>query len=445
MMLSGWGRYPRIACRVLTPRDERDATAAVRAAAGADGHGGLIARGNGRSYGDAALNRRATLSMLRLDRMLAFDAGSGRLTCEGGVLLSDILDTFVPRGWFLAVTPGTRFVTVGGAIAADVHGKNHHKDGSFADHVDSLDLLLEDGRVVACGPDHEPELFAATRGGMGLTGTILRATLRLRPVATAWIRQETVRAPDLDTIMGLFEASADWTYTVAWIDCLARGARLGRSLLFRGEHAEVEELPAARRDRPLAPPRHRSIPVPCDAPPGALNRWTVRAFNEVYYRMGTPGTAIVGAWPFFYPLDSLLEWNRIYGGAGFVQYQCVLPKSASAVGIRALLEAIARSGRGSFLAVLKLFGKQNGLVSFPMEGYTLALDFPANAPTFGFLNELDAIVADHGGRLYLAKDARMGAGLLHGGYPGLAAFRDIRARWNPAGTFRSHQAERLAL
>ncbi len=441
MMLSGWGRYPRIDCRVVTPRDEGDAAAAVRAA----GNSGLIARGNGRSYGDAALNRRATLSMLRFDRLLAFDPETGRLTCEAGVLLSDILDTFVPRGWFPAVTPGTRFVTVGGAIAADVHGKNHHKDGSFVDHVDSLDLLLEDGRVITCGPDREPELFTATRGGMGLTGTILRATLRLRPITTAWIRQETVRAPDLDTIMGLFEESVDWTYTVAWIDCLARSARLGRSLLFRGEHAEIEEVPADRRERPLATPRHRTISVPCDAPPGVLNRWTVAAFNAIYYRLGTPGTAIVGAWPFFYPLDSLLDWNRIYGGAGFVQYQCVLPKPASAVGIRALLEAVARAGRGSFLAVLKLLGKQNELMAFPMEGYTLALDFPANAPTFSFLNELDAIVADHGGRLYLAKDARMGTGLLHRGYPGLAAFRDIRVRWNPAGSFRSLQAERLAL
>lgn len=439
MILSGWGRYPKIDCVVVTPRSAPEAAATVRQA------DSLIARGNGRSYGDPAVNRRATMSMLQLDRMLAFDPQTGLLTCEAGVLLSDILTVFVPRGWFPVVTPGTRFVTVGGAIGSDVHGKNHHKDGSFGDHVQSLDLLLADGRVVTCGPEREPELFAATRGGMGLTGVILRATIRLRPIETACIRQETLRARDLGEIMELFEQSDDWTYTVAWIDCLARGARLGRSLLYRGEHALRDELPADRRASPLARPARRTLTVPVDAPGGVLNRWTVSAFNELYFRSGRPGTTIVDIDPFFYPLDSILEWNRIYGRAGFTQYQCVLPKAVSEHGLRALLNAIAASGAGSFLAVLKLFGQQDGLVSFPMEGYTLALDFPATVPTLGFLNELDAIVTDHGGRLYLAKDARMAAGLLRRGYPGLPEFQRIRTAWNPAGTFQSLQSERLAI
>ncbi len=439
MILSGWGRYPKIACAVTTPRSAVEAAALVRQT------DSLIARGNGRSYGDPAINRKATVSMLRLDRMVAFDPQTGLLTCEAGVLLSDILDIFLPRGWFPMVTPGTRFVTVGGAIASDVHGKNHHKDGSFGDHVQSLDLLLADGQVVTCGPDREPELFAATRGGMGLTGIILRAAIRLRPVETACIRQETLRARDLDEIMELFERSEDWTYTVAWIDCLARGARLGRSLLYRGEHALRDELPADRRAAPLARPARRNLSVPCDAPGGVLNRWTVSAFNELYFRSARPGTAIVDIDPFFYPLDSILNWNRIYGRAGFTQYQCVLPKSVSAQGLRALLTAIGASGAGSFLAVLKLFGRQDGILSFPMEGYTLALDFPATAPTLGFLNELDAIVGDHGGRLYLAKDARMAAGLLRRGYPRLPEFRRVRADRNPAASFCSLQSERLAI
>lgn len=439
MTLSGWGRFPRVACRTLAVRTVADATRAL------GGPGGLIARGNGRAYGDAALNPRLTLCMRGMDRMLAFDPASGVLTCEAGVLLDEILEVFVPRGWFPPVTPGTRLVTVGGMIAADVHGKNHHVAGSFGDHVTGLDLLMADGRVVTCGPDREPELFAATRGGMGLTGVILRAGVRLIPVGTAWIRQETLRADGLDAIMGMFEESAGWTYSVAWIDCLARGARLGRSLLFRGEHAGVDELPAEHRAAPFSIGRRRARTMPVELPGAALNRWTVGAFNALYWRRGTPRETLVDYDRFFYPLDAILEWNRLYGRAGFTQYQCVLPKTASAAGLRALLETIAAAGDASFLAVLKLFGRQEGLLSFPMEGYTLALDFPVRTATLGLLLELDAIVADHGGRLYLAKDARMGAGMLRRGYPALPRFRALRAARDPGGAFRSLQSERLDL
>lgn len=417
MTLSGWGNYPRLAVRSARFRGEAALDAAL---AGADS---LIARGNGRAYGDAALNARLTLSTLDHDRLLAFDPGTGRLTCEAGVLLSDLVDLFLPRGWFVPVTPGTRLVTVGGMIAADVHGKNHHLHGSFGRHVESLRLRTGDG-VVTCSRDQNPDLFRATIGGMGLTGVILEATFRLVPVETAWIRQETVVCPNLDAAMAAFEASAGWTYTVAWIDCLARGARSGRSLLYRGEHARRDEI---GRARPLRLPPKRRLAVPVNAPEIALNHWSVAAFNELYWRRGAGGgTALVDAETFFYPLDALLDWNRIYGRRGFVQYQCVLPKPASRAGLGLLLERIAAAGSGSFLAVLKLFGPgdaEGGDLSFPMEGYTLALDFPATAATFALLTELDAIVADHGGRLYLAKDARMGARLLRQGYrDGLARF-----------------------
>ncbi len=440
MKLSGWGRFPAVDCAVVAPRT------AAEVALQSAGAASLIARGNGRGYGDCALNAQKTVEMRGLDRMLAFDPVAGVLTCEAGVLLAEIIDVFLPRGWFLQVTPGTRFVSVGGAIAADVHGKNHHGNGAFGDWVDSIDLLLEDGRIVRCGPHEEPALFAATCGGMGLTGTILRARLRLLPVETAFIRQETLKADTLEAVMALFDASAAWTYSVAWIDCLARGPHLGRSLLYRGEHARRDDLPMELRAAPLPPLPSRTRRVPLDLPGWALNRHSVRAFNTAYFHRGRPGTQLVDLATFFYPLDGLLDWNRIYGRSGFVQYQCVLPRAASADGLRALLEQVSRAGLGSFLAVLKLFGAGSGRpLSFPLEGYTLALDFPANAGVFNLLLELDRIVADHGGRLYLAKDARMGAGMLRAGYPELAAFQDIRTRWNPTRAFRSLQSQRLGL
>lgn len=439
MILSGWGRYPRADCRVIEARGREDVLAAIAK------NDSLIARGNGRSYGDPALNPRGTLSIRRSDRLRDFDAATGCVTCEAGVKLADIVEVFVPRGWFPRVTPGTKFVTVGGMIAADVHGKNHHGAGSFGDTVESLDLALADGRVVRCSPSENAELFAATRGGMGLTGVILEARFRLMPIATSLIRQETVRARNLEEAMALFEDSQHWTYSVAWIDCLASGAALGRSLLYRGEHARLDELPPERRAAPLGLPRRRAARVPIDFPAFALNRWTVAAFNEFYYRRGRPRSDLVALETFFYPLDAVLDWNRIYGTSGFVQYQCVLPKAASPDGVTALLRRIAGAGRGSFLTVLKLLGPQDGLLSFPTEGYTLALDFRAEAATFRLLDELDAIVADHGGRLYLAKDARMNAAMVRRGYPGLERFQAVRAAVDPQGKFSSLQSRRLEL
>lgn len=439
MKLSGWGNYPRLEVRQERFRGE-DALAPLVAGAAS-----LIARGNGRAYGDAALNRDLTLSTLAHDRLLAFDPDSGRLTCEAGVLLSDLVAIFLPRGWFVPVTPGTRLVTVGGMIAADVHGKNHHRDGSFGRHVESLRLMTSEG-VVTCSPTERPALFRATIGGMGLTGVIVEATFRLVPVESAWIRQETVPCGDLETVMAAFDESAGWTYTVAWIDCLARGRHAGRSLLYRGEHARAGELPAGLRSAALRPLAKRRLRVPLDLPSFTLNRLSVAAFNALYYGKGraAKGAALIDAETFFYPLDAILEWNRIYGGAGFVQYQCVLPLAASRAGLALLLERIAAAGSGSFLAVLKLFGPGDaggGLLSFPMEGYTLALDFPASAATFSLLTELDAIVADHGGRIYLAKDARMGVHLLRSGYgEQLSRFLSLRD-----DRFQSALSRRLGL
>jgi len=442
VILAGWGRHPRVECRLLSARGESEVRAAVAREAQ------LIPRGNGRAYGDSALNPAATLSLLPSDRLIAFDAATGRLTCEAGTLLAEILEVFVPRGWFPPVTPGTKFVTVGGMIAADVHGKNHHGAGSFGDYVESLDLALADGRVVRCSAHENPELLEATRGGMGLTGAILRASFKMNPIETATMRQETLRAANLDAAMALFEESRAWTHSVAWIDCLSRGSALGRSIFFRGEHARLDELPADERASALALKPRTPHRVPLDFPSFVLNRWSVAAFNELFYRRSAPGTELIDYDKFFYPLDALLEWNRIYGRAGFVQYQCVLPKEASRVGLGAILERIHAAGEGPFLSVLKLFGRQRGLLSFPMEGYTLALDFHARPKVFALLDALDEIVADHGGRLYLAKDARLSGATMRRFYKGsdaLERFAGLRARLDPARKFASLQSQRLEL
>jgi decaprenylphospho-beta-D-ribofuranose 2-oxidase len=380
--------------------------------------------------------------MRHCDRIRAYDRQTGLITCEAGVMLSDLLNFAVPRGFFPPVTPGTKFVTIGGMIAADVHGKNHHHAGTFGQHVEALSLLCADGAVRQCSRSDNADLFYATCGGMGLTGVILDATFRMLAIETPLIRQETLKAANLEEAMAHCESSAAWTYTVAWIDCMARGRQLGRALIYRGEHVTAAEAASGN----LAVPRRRAKRVPFDFPVWALNRWSVAGFNALYFRHGKPGTTVIDYDRYFYPLDALDDWNRIYGRQGFVQYQCVLPKDRSHAGLEKLLERISSARRGSFLAVLKLFGAAGGgYLSFPMEGYTLALDFPADSETFILFAELDRIVAAHGGRLYLAKDACSGPEMLRQGYPRLDRFRSVRAGIDPSGKFASLQSHRLGL
>ncbi|KPF81106.1 hypothetical protein IP70_24580 [alpha proteobacterium AAP38] len=442
-LLSGWGRYPTAQCHLLRPGTLIDAINEGGTARS------LITRGNGRSYGDASLNPVTTLSSLRLDRLLAFDQQNGLLTAEAGLLLSDLLAVFVPRGWFPSVTPGTRFVTLGGMLAADVHGKNHHVDGSFGDHVEHFALLCGDGVVRCCSRTQNVELFRATIGGMGLTGTILTITMRLRRIETPWMLQETARCRDLDETLAAFDASQSAPYSVAWIDCLAKGRARGRALLYRGEHVGEAALPTgAKPPRSMAgPPRLR---VPIDIPGWVLNGWTVQAFNALYYRYSRPGNALIHYQQFFYPLDAFGDWNRLYGRRGFVQYQCVVPMAGGREAILQLLDRIAAAGTGSFLAVLKQFGTgsaagQGGLLSFPMPGYTLAVDFPATTATFALMRDMDHIVADTGGRLYLAKDARMSVDLMSGCYPDVSRFREICRTVDPDHRYGSLLSERLSL
>ena len=440
MNLSGWGRYPVHEAQVTAPRDAAAAEACVRA-------GRAIARGNGRAYGDSAVSRPNTVLMRHFDHMIAFDPETGQLVAEAGVLLADIISAFLPRGWFPAVTPGTKYVTLGGMIAADVHGKNHHKHGSFGGFVDWIDLIDRTGTLQRCSRDQNPDLFAWTMGGMGLTGIILRAAIRLMPVASGWIRQRTIVAGNLDQALDRLEAEQAATYSVAWIDCLSRGDALGRSLIMLGEHAQLGELDARRLAAPFDIRQRPKRAVPFTLPGWALNRFTVGAFNAAYFRAGAHKRAeeLVDWDSYFYPLDAILNWNRIYGRKGFVQFQCVLPPDRARPGLRVLLEAVSVAGAGSFLAVLKRLGPQISRFSFPMDGFTLALDFPVSPTALALMTRLDRITLDHGGRLYLAKDSRMTAETLRQTDARAEGFAQMRRTAGLRPSFTSEQSERLRL
>lgn len=368
----------------------------------------LLPYGNGRSYGDSCLNPGGALLQMRgLDHFIAFDEVSGALTCEAGVLLADILTVFVPRGWFLPVTPGTRYVTVGGAIANDVHGKNHHSAGSFGAHVRNFELLRSDGMRLSCSATENVDWFAATIGGLGLTGVITRVELQLRRIGGNAIAVRNQRFSGLDEFFSLSaEAEHRHEYAVAWIDCLAKTPR---GVLMTGDHADVD-LPAPRGEKK----------VPLMPPFSMINNASLRAFNAAYYGKHWPTGQTVHYQPYFYPLDAIGHWNRIYGPRGFYQYQSVVPQAAAREATGEMLATIAASGQGSFLAVLKSLGAQSspGLLSFPMAGTTLALDFPNRGDaTLQLFERLDAIVLAAGGRLYPAKDARMPAAMFRSGYP----------------------------
>jgi decaprenylphospho-beta-D-ribofuranose 2-oxidase len=384
------------------------------------------------------------VNTLRFDKVLAFNEQQGIITCQSGILLSDLLQIIVPRGWFLPVTPGTKFITVGGAVASDVHGKNHHVDGAFSRHIVSMSVLTGTGQTLVCSKDRNPDLFWATCGGMGLTGIILDVQFRLKRIQSSHIRQKQIKARDLNEVMDLFDTNTASTYSVAWIDCLKSGKQFGRSILMLGEHASTDETPSFNK---LAAKEKALLTVPFHFPSFMLNGFSVKAFNALYYAKNYKKemNSVVHYDGFFYPLDSILEWNKIYGKKGFVQYQFVLPFDISKEGLRNILARISKMGMGSFLAVLKLFGEQNDLISFPMKGYTLALDFPIRPGLFEFLDELDKVVADYGGRIYLSKDARMKKEIFWRTYSRAKEFQDILKKYDPDNRFNSNLAQRLTL
>ncbi|NEA99822.1 FAD-binding oxidoreductase [Streptomyces sp. SID13726] len=444
--VTGWGRTAPTAARLIRPRSYEEAVAAVR---GCGGRGG-IPRGLGRAYGDAAQNAGgAVFDMTGLDRLHVVDADNGIVLCDAGVSLHRLMEVLLPLGWFVPVTPGTRHVTVGGAIGADIHGKNHHGSGSFSRHVLSFELLTADGEIRTVG--RGTPLFDATCGGMGLTGMILTATVQLLPVETSLMSVDTERARDLDDLMARLKAGDHrYRYSVAWIDLTARGAATGRAVLTRGDHAPLDALKGGTRARgnPLAF-RTRQFPAPpALLPEGLVNRTTVGLFNELWYRKApharTGRLQRISA--FFHPLDGVPHWNRVYGRGGFVQYQFVVGYGHEEA-LHRIVRRVAEHRCPSFLAVLKRFGDADpGWLSFPVPGWTLALDVPAALPGLGaLLDELDEEVAAAGGRVYLAKDSRLRPELVAAMYPRLDDFRALRAELDPRGVFVSDLARRLNL
>jgi len=400
--MANWGNFPKMDAQEVDTKlfvkllKERTATDT------------FIARGNGRCYGDASLNE-TIVSTLDLNHFIDFDAEKGEMECQSGVLFSELLEFLVPRGFFLPVTPGTQFITLGGAIAADVHGKNHHMEGCFSEFVLDFQLLTADGTIIRCSKEENADVFWQTIGAMGLTGIILSARFRLKKIENSYIYQESIKAKNLDEIFALFEDSKDWTYTVAWIDCLQKGKNIGRSILMRGEHATNDQLSKKQGEQKYLIPKKGKLNIPINFPGFVLNSLSVKAFNLLfYYKQWSRKKKFISHYTtFFYPLDAILNWNKIYGKKGFIQYQFVTPKETSKEAMREVLSEIAKSGQGSFLAVLKLFGEKNEKAynSFPIEGYTLALDFKVNKELFLLVPKLDEVVLKYGGRIYRAKDS----------------------------------------
>lgn len=432
--ISGWGRFPVVDGLVL--KSENLAAASQTA---------TLARGLGRSYGDSSLpsaDDRPVLDTTLADRLLSFDSESGLLRAEAGASLFALNQVFLRRGWFVPVSPGTQFVTLGGMVASDVHGKNHHIDGCFGEHVRSLKLRVADGRIIECSDTSEPELFRATIGGMGLTGHILEVEFPMRPISSPWIWGESQRIENLDLMVaGLKEAAREWPMTVGWVDCLARGAKLGRGILMKGRWALTEEAP----QKPL--PLKGRLRVPFQLPGLVLCKLNMKAFNLAYYwkHIQRVRSGIVHPNAFFYPLDALDDWNLIYGRRGFTQYQCVLPHADDNGPARRFLERFVSAGGMGFLCVIKDCGAEGkGMLSFPRPGISIAMDFPIHpTKTPSLVDQLNELVIAEGGRIYLTKDTFTRSEHFRAMEPRLEAFNAVRRRWDPEVRIRSAQSVRL--
>ncbi len=405
----------------------------------------FIPRGNGRCYGDSALSEQ-TITTLKFNKILSFDVANGILECEAGITLSEILDVIIQKGWFLPVTPGTKLPTIGGAVASNVHGKNHRSGSSFSKHLIDMDVVLASGEKMFCSATQNADLFEATCGGMGLTGIISRVKFRLKKIETAFVKQKQIKAANLKELLSFFEEYANHEYSVAWIDCLKKGNGFGRGILTVGDHALLSDLNEDQKKSPLNPPQRKTINFPFNLPVWVLSKYSIKAFNFLFLAKNYKKVIerVSSYDPFFYQLDAIHNWNRMYGKKGFIQYQFVLPLDAKA-GLAEILQRIGVKGMGSFLTVLKVLGKQDSMISFCREGYTLALDFPVTDNVFAFLDELDEVVLKYGGRIYLTKDARMKPHMLEKGYPELEKFKSIVKKYNPDGKIRSLQSDRLLL
>ena len=434
--LWGWGLNHRSQCDFVQPDSPRELPTLLTDL--------VLARGLGRSYGDAALNSgHRVLGLTRLDRMLDFDASTGIVRCEAGASLEQLIAAFAPHGWFPLITPGTKFVTIGGCIANDVHGKAHHAQGCFSNAVTELKVLLEEGRVVTASRERHPELFWAQFGGMGLVGIILEATLRLRRISTTYFKQRSIVGQNLEALLEAIDAT-DAPYSVASIDPSATGASLGKGVLTVGDHATLEDLPPGTVPLKVGKPPRLSVPF--ELPPALLNAVTARLVNAVITTVLKTAPAISHYDSFFYPLDAISNWNRGYGAPGFTQYQFVIPLEQGARRMRELLQTIVSSDCQPFLNVLKRLGPASEApLSFPFEGYTLAIDFPIRSGTAALLERLDAMVLDAGGRVYLGKDSYLTSASMRAMYPGLPEWLAVKAKYDPTDRFQSDLGRRVGL
>lgn len=426
-ILSSWGNYQKIKSQLHSITDKNIPVSLK----GND----YIVYANGRSYGDCALNTNTVLTN-KLNSILSFDKNKGVIHCQSGVLLADIIQEVIPQKWFFPVTPGTKYITIGGAVAADVHGKNHHKSGCFSEFIIELKIVMPDGKIVVCNKDENESLFRATCGGMGLTGVIIEVIFQLKAISSTSIEQKTVATKNLENTFKAFEKYKKNTYLVAWIDGLATGKHVGKGLIYIGDDANDNEFDISSKKR---------IKIPKWFPSFLLNPLSIQIYNWYYYNIHKNTTGKVTIDDFFYPLDGLANWNRIYGKKGFVQYQIVIPKKLSYEGISKILKTVNNSKHTSYLTILKLMGKENeNYLSFPLEGYTIAMDFKVKKGLWSFLNHLDSVILEYNGRAYLAKDGRMTKGVFEKGYLELEAFKMIRKQYS-LEKLQSLQSKRLGL
>lgn len=432
MSFTSWGMFPKIKNTLLQFSSKNSLKNIL------ENNNELIPCGNGRSYGDSALNT-TIVDVKPHDYFIDFNDETGLLHVQAGVLLSEILEAFVQRGWFLSVTPGTKYITVGGAIASDVHGKNHHVSGCFSEFVKEFQIMQADGNIITCSKESTPELFKASCGGMGLTGIILTAKIHLKKIESKYIDQITIKTSNLKETFEVFEQQNEQSYSVAWIDCFAKKTEIGKSLVMLGDF---------RKDGQLHYKPTKKLSIPFNCPSFVLNKWSIKVFNWLYYRKVKTKISKkrVDIDTFFYPLDAIGHWNRIYGKKGFTQYQFILPKETSFQGLEEILTLISESGKGSFLAVLKLYGKANdNYLSFPLEGYSLAVDFKIEKGVFDFLDKLDELVIKYKGRIYLAKDVRVNKENFEKGYPKVGEFREFRKKNQLDDKFQSLQSKRIGI
>lgn len=438
--LSGWGNIPKAVCKVAYPENMQETKDLL-------GTDTLLARGKGRSYADQATNNGHTIfKMERLRRFLHFDEVNGVLTCEAGATLADIIQHCAPKGWFPMICPGTKYVTLGGAVANDIHGKAHHVDGSFINCVLSFTIMLADGRILNASREENADLFEANFGGLGLLGIILTITIRLRKISTTFFNQKSIVAHNLEEMLQLIEDSEkDYNYSVAWIDSLAKGPKMGKGVLVVGNEAKLDELPQKYRKNPLMVSGEPKLSVPFYLPSFVLNTFSVGILNKILYWKQKSGTGIAHYEGFFFPLDMINNWNRGYGRRGFIQYQFVVPVENGKENIRRILTEITKSDCIPFLNVLKKFGKGQGLLSFPFEGFTFAIDFPITPQLKPFIKKLDALVLEAGGRIYLGKDAYLDEATFKAMYPQFNSWLDIKRKYDPENVFSSDLAKRVGL